>query len=65
MVSSLFTVNFDHTMSMVMVQAKAGGGGGGGFMESEEEESEDDDNALVITSLHWRGLLNCSVQVKE
>jgi hypothetical protein len=25
-------------------------------MESEEEESEDDDNALVITSLHWRGL---------
>jgi hypothetical protein len=25
-------------------------------MESEEAESEDDDNALVITSLHWRGL---------
>ena len=42
-------------MSMVMVQAKAGGGGG--FIESnEEEESEDDNNALVITSLHWRGL---------
>jgi hypothetical protein len=68
MVSSLFTVNFDHTMSMVMVQAKAGGGGGGGggggLMESEEAESEDDDNALLQVSIE-EAYRNCSVEVKE
>jgi hypothetical protein len=63
MVSSLLTVNFDYTLSIVMVQTKAGGGGGG-LMESEEAESEDDDNALLQVSIE-EAYRNCSVEVKE